>query len=224
MKKNLDQFSTYKLDQFLTYKRPNLGPAFNSTAHIYIYICIYTGKMHRCLWSECMNIQIIGNTFNFFLLHCLFQCWGSSCFYQCYVWFWGLLSLMFLPLCWHPQTEPYTSMSKKGGFANGGLRDGGLSESEDIWGKRPFSSVFWISQVLFAPSGKGRKRQKKGEKGRFRPISRKGGQTPLKPPFVTPPFAAAQQKRGFTKFSVFLKTSEFAKPPGFIRILWLFFR
>ena len=33
----------------------------------------------------------------------------------------------------------------------------------------------------------------KGEKGRFRPISRKGGQTPLKPPFVTPPFAAAPQ-------------------------------
>ena len=40
-----------------------------------------------------------------------------------------------------------------------------------------------------------RKRAKKAEKdenGRFRPISRKGGQTPLKPPFVTPPFAAAQ--------------------------------
>ena len=70
--------------------------------------------------------------------------------------------------------------------------DGGLSKSEDIWGKRPFSSVFWIFRVLFVPSGKGQKRQKKGEKGRFRPISRKGGQTPLKPPFVTPPFAAAQ--------------------------------
>ena len=40
--------------------------------------------------------------------------------------------------------------------------------------------------MLFAPSGKGRKRQKKGEKGRLRPISRKGGQTPLKPLFVTP--------------------------------------
>ena len=47
--------------------------------------------------------------------------------------------------------------------------------------------------MLFAPSGKGRKRQKKGEKGRFRPISEKGGQTPLKPPFVTPPFAAVQR-------------------------------
>ena len=46
--------------------------------------------------------------------------------------------------------------------------------------------------MLFGPSGKGRKRQKRGEKGRFRPISGKGGQTPLKPPFVTPPFAAAQ--------------------------------
>ena len=31
----------------------------------------------------------------------------------------------------------------------------------------------------------------KGRKGRFRPISRKGGQTPLQPPFVTRPFAAA---------------------------------
>ena len=80
--------------------------------------------------------------------------------------------------------------------ANGGLRDGGLRKSEDIWRKRPFSSVFWIFQVLCAPSGKGRKRQKKGEKGRFRPISGKGGQTPLKPPFVTPPFAATQSVPG----------------------------
>ena len=46
--------------------------------------------------------------------------------------------------------------------------------------------------MLFSPSGRGRKRQKKGEKGRFRPLSGRGGQTPLKPPFVTPPFAAAQ--------------------------------
>ena len=85
--------------------------------------------------------------------------------------------------------------------ANGGLRDGGLSKSEDIWGRRPFSSVFWISQVLSAPSGKRWKRQKKGENGRFRPISRKGGQAPLKPPFVTPPFAASHSLRadGLTK-------------------------
>ena len=48
--------------------------------------------------------------------------------------------------------------------------------------------------MLLAPSGKGRKRQKKGEKGRFRPISGKGGQTALEPPFVTPPFAAAQPR------------------------------
>ena len=46
----------------------------------------------------------------------------------------------------------------------------------------------------FRPSGKGRKRQKKGGKGQFRPISGKGSQTPLKPPFVTPPFAATQLK------------------------------
>ena len=47
--------------------------------------------------------------------------------------------------------------------------------------------------MLFAPSGEGRKRQKKGEKGRSRPISRKGtARHPFKPPFVTPPFAAAR--------------------------------
>ena len=36
--KNLDQFLTYNLDQFLTYKTGNLGPIFNFTAYIYIYI------------------------------------------------------------------------------------------------------------------------------------------------------------------------------------------
>ena len=75
--------------------------------------------------------------------------------------------------------------------------------------------------MLFAPSGKRAKRQKRAKKADFWPISRKGGQTPLKPPFVTPPFATAQlkaishrkclnqvhvqTKKGFTKFSVFLK-------------------
>ena len=37
-KKNLDQFLTLDLDQFLTLETPNLGPVFNSTAYIYIYI------------------------------------------------------------------------------------------------------------------------------------------------------------------------------------------
>ena len=67
--------------------------------------------------------------------------------------------------------------------SNGGLRDGGLSKSEDI---------FPASFGFFGPSGKGRKNQKKSEKGQVRLISRKGSQTPLKCPFVTPPFAAAQ--------------------------------
>ena len=83
--------------------------------------------------------------------------------------------------------------------ANGGLRDGGLRKSEDIWGKRPFSSVFWISQVLLAPSGKGRKRQKKGDFGRFRPISRKGGQTPLISPHLLHPHLR-QPNINFTGF------------------------
>ena len=54
--------------------------------------------------------------------------------------------------------------------ANGGLRDGGLRKSEDIWGKRPFSSVFWIFQVLFRHPEKvekGRKRAKTADFGRF---------------------------------------------------------
>ena len=91
--------------------------------------------------------------------------------------------------------------------ANEGLRDGGLSKSEDIWGKRPFSSVFWIFQVLSGPSGKGRKRQKKGEKGWSRPISRTGGQTPLKPAFVTPPFAALQMLCGVLLPRPFIATN-----------------
>ena len=37
-KKKLDQFLTLDLDQFLTLETPNLGPVFNSTAYIYIYI------------------------------------------------------------------------------------------------------------------------------------------------------------------------------------------
>ena len=43
--KNLDLFLTYSLDQFLTYKRPNLGPIFNSTAYIYIYIYMHAVKL-----------------------------------------------------------------------------------------------------------------------------------------------------------------------------------
>ena len=37
-KKNLDHFLTLNLDHFLTLKPPNLGPLFNFTAYIYIYI------------------------------------------------------------------------------------------------------------------------------------------------------------------------------------------
>ena len=87
------------------------------------------------------------------------------------------------------------------------LQNGGLPIP--FWGCRfPFSvtflaghgeicpphvwTVFWIFQVLFRPSGKGRK------KGRFQPISWNGGQTPLKPPFVTPSFAATQISRCLT--------------------------
>ena len=54
--------------------------------------------------------------------------------------------------------------------------------------------------MLFGPSRKGLKRQRKGGKGRKMPVSRKGSQTPLKPPFVTPPFAASRPKTEMLKF------------------------
>ena len=76
----------------------------------------------------------------------------------------------------------------KWGFKRWGLKR--------IWGhlrKKAFFLRYPLDfpEVLFGPSGKGRKSQKNGEKSRFRPISRNGDQTPLKPPFVTPPFATA---------------------------------
>ena len=52
--------------------------------------------------------------------------------------------------------------------ANGGLRDGGLSKSEDIWGKRPLFLRFLDFPGALRTL---RKRAKKAEKGRTRPIS-----------------------------------------------------
>ena len=60
-----------------------------------------------------------------------------------------------------------------------------MSEEKGLF--PPFSGFSGALRTLW-------KRPKKGEKGRFRPISRKGGQTPLKTPFVTPPFAAYVSK------------------------------
>ena len=69
---------------------------------------------------------------------------------------------------------------------NWGLRDGGSSKSKRISeekGRCPaFSGLPSCSPALCT-------RAKKAGK---RPISGKGGQTPLKPPFVAPPFAAVQ--------------------------------
>ena len=108
-------------------------------------------------------------------------------------------ALSFLPrrtACACPPLAPITDPQKDLECRKWGFKRWGFKQ---IWGylrKKAFSSVFWISQELFAPPEKGRKRQKKaekGRKGRSRPISRKGSQTPLKPPFVTPPFAATQK-------------------------------
>ena len=73
------------------------------------------------------------------------------------------------------------------GAANGGLRDGGLKQIREHLRKKGLFLHF-----LYFPGVLRTLRPKKQKKKRL--ISRKGGQTPLKPPFVTPPFAAAQLK------------------------------
>ena len=65
-----------------------------------------------------------------------------------------------------------------------------ISEEKGLF--PPFSG---FPRCSSGPPERGEKRQKKGEKGRFRPISGKGGQTPLTPAFVAPPFAAAQSNQ-----------------------------
>ena len=66
-----------------------------------------------------------------------------------------------------------------GGMA--GHKDRGLSKSDDIWRKRLFSSNILDFPRALRTIGKRVKRAEKGQKkGEFRPISRKGSQTPLK--------------------------------------------
>ena len=98
---------------------------------------------------------------------------------------------------------------------DGGSGDGGLSKSEDIWGKWLFFScfLFWIFQVLFGHSGKWQQSQKKGENGWFRPISRKGCEAHLKPP-LSPPFAAAHVAMMIR--SMMYRLSEPKKSPMFL--------
>ena len=78
----------------------------------------------------------------------------------------------------------------KGGLRGRGLRDGGFKQ---IGTSRKISEFSGIPRCC---SGRApRQKTKQAEKGWKRPISadfRKGGQTPLEPPFATPPLAAAQ--------------------------------
>ena len=99
--------------------------------------------------------------------------------------------------------EPWSS-------TNGGLRDGGLSSSESIWGKRPFSPVFWTLQVPFVPSGK--KSQKWQTSGEFGWFPGREGRHPSSPLLVHPPFAAAQEQRGRTEFYVVSFDAPFQLP------------
>ena len=62
----------------------------------------------------------------------------------------------------------------------------GISEENGL-----FLAFSGFSRWSSDPPEKGKKAKKDG-KGRKRQISTKGSQTPLKPPSVTPPFAAGQ--------------------------------
>ena len=53
--KNLDQFLTLDLDQFLKLETPNLGPVFNSTAYIYISLCLSPSVFFRCPAFSCLE-------------------------------------------------------------------------------------------------------------------------------------------------------------------------
>ena len=59
------------------------------------------------------------------------------------------------------------SMLKNWSAANGGLRDGGLSKSEDIWGKRPFPPFSEFSRCSSHPPEKGKKGRKRRKRADF---------------------------------------------------------
>ena len=54
----LDQFLTLDLDQFLTLETPNLGPIFNSTAHIYIYNFYIIYIRFPKVWTSCVALPL----------------------------------------------------------------------------------------------------------------------------------------------------------------------
>ena len=74
-KKNLDQFLTLDLDQFLTLETPNLGPVFNSTAYIYIYICCRVKTWSKNSHFLSQNLVQVFSFFSFFV----FQKSSSFC-------------------------------------------------------------------------------------------------------------------------------------------------
>ena len=82
---NKNQNKTKKLDQFLTYKKGNLGPVFNFTAYIYIYIhsiccevifwakfghfrCYYLGQVGVIIWAK-LILAYKNSGFKRFLAH-----------------------------------------------------------------------------------------------------------------------------------------------------------
>ena len=82
---------------------------------------------------------------------------------------------------------------------------GVLSKSEQICGKRPFSSVFWMFQVLFAPSGKGRKKgRKRAKKADFGRFPGREARHPLNPHLLHPHLRHSKKReRGIERESPF---------------------
>ena len=83
-----------RMDQFLTYKRPNLGPVFNSTAYIYIYIYLPLSLSLSPSLAVCLALSLALSFFLSFPLSqfpSLFICHLSLCSLSlslhCSIWF-----------------------------------------------------------------------------------------------------------------------------------------
>ena len=92
------------------------------------------------------------------------------------------------PACYRdPNHKKKKKISQILGCRKWGFKRWGFKEIRGYLRKRPFSSIFWIFQVLFAPSGKsakkGRERAKKADFGRF---PGRAARHPLSPICYTP--------------------------------------
>ena len=102
--KNKKTKKTKKLDQFLTLEKAKIGPVFNSTADIYIYICIYGHNLNQWAQKRSKSQNFPSFTAENGPEEPPHLVWGYSTF-QCLSSFSSLpsLALVFrLPLCFLP--------------------------------------------------------------------------------------------------------------------------